>query len=249
MLKEERFEIILRELAVRRKVKFEELAVLLAVSEDTIRRDIDLLYRNGLLSKTRGGAILREKHPLTFQDRQSFLTKEKDIIALKVQPFLKDGMTIFVDGGTTTWAVVNAMPLDIRIRMVTNNFSIVPLLEKFKNVELIFLGGNFEPDLAVTSGITTCMEVAKYNADIFIMGTCAVDPELGVSAASAADGETKKMMVQCAKKTIALASQNKLYQGELFRVCPIDSLTALITDLDSNDSELNLFRNMDLQIV
>ncbi len=56
-------------------------------------------------------------------------------------------------------------------------------------------------------------------------------------------------MVQCAKKTIALASQNKLYQGELFRVCPIDSLTALITDLDSNDPELNPFRNMDLQIV
>ena len=158
-------------------------------------------------------------------------------------------MTVFVDGGTTIWAVVNAMPLDIRIRMITNNFSIVPLIEKFKNVELIFFGGNYEPDLAVTSGITTCAEVAKYNADIFIMGTCAVDPVLGVSAISATDGETKKMMVQCARKTIALASRNKLYKGELFRVCPIDSLTALITDLDSNDPELNPFRNRDLQIV
>ncbi len=249
MLKEERFEIILRELESRRKVKFEELAVLLAVSEDTIRRDIDLLYRNGLLSKTRGGAMLREKDPLTFQDRQSFLTKEKDVIALKVQQFLKDGMTVFVDGGTTIWAVVNAMPLDIRVRMITNNFSIVPLIEKFKNVELIFLGGNYESDLAVTSGVTTCAEVAKYNADIFIMGTCAVDPDLGVSAISATDGETKKMMVQCARKTIALASRNKLYQGELFRVCSIDSLNALITDLDSNDPKLNPFRNKDIQIV
>ena len=63
MLKEERFEVILRELASRRKVKFEELAVLLAVSEDTIRRDIDLLYRNGLLSKTRGCLLYTSPSP------------------------------------------------------------------------------------------------------------------------------------------------------------------------------------------
>lgn len=87
MLKEERFEIILNELKNRKKVKFEDLAMQLNVSEDTVRRDIDALHRNGLLSKARGGAILREKDPLTFQDRQSFLTKEKDIIALKHSGF------------------------------------------------------------------------------------------------------------------------------------------------------------------
>jgi Transcriptional regulators of sugar metabolism len=88
-----------------------------------------------MLKEERFEVILREKDPLTFQDRQSFQTREKDIIALKVQQFLKDGMTLFVDGGSTTRAVVNAMPLGIRIRMVTNNFSIVPLIEKFKNID------------------------------------------------------------------------------------------------------------------
>src|ERR1700750_1933223 len=104
MLKEERFEIILSQLKEKNKVKFEDLASLLQVSEDTVRRDIDLLHRNGLLSKARGGAISREKDPLSFHDRQSFLTKEKDIIALKAQQFLKDGMTVFMDGGTTVCA-------------------------------------------------------------------------------------------------------------------------------------------------
>ncbi|MCW8310146.1 MULTISPECIES: DeoR/GlpR family DNA-binding transcription regulator [Sphingobacterium] len=249
MLKEERFEIILRELNSRAKVKFEELALLLGVSEDTIRRDIDVLYRNGLLSKTRGGAMLREKDPLTFHDRQSFLTREKDIIALKAQQLLKDGMTVFVDGGTTVWAMISSMPLERRIRIITNNLSVVPIVEKFKQVELVLLGGNYEPDLAITSGMTTCAEAAKYIADLFIMGTCAVDPQLGVSAVSAADGETKKVMLQCAKRTVALAAQNKLYQTEHFRVCDLDALSALITDLDANDPALDPFRKSGLQMM
>lgn len=249
MLKEERFEIILRELNSRAKVKFEELALLLGVSEDTIRRDIDVLYRNGLLSKTRGGAMLREKDPLTFHGRQSFLTREKDIIALKAQQLLKDGMTVFVDGGTTVWAMISGMPIERRIRIITNNLSVVPIVEKFKQVELVLLGGNYEPDLAITSGMTTCAEAAKYIADLFIMGTCAVDPQLGVSAVSAADGETKKVMLQCAKRTVALAAQNKLYQTEHFRVCDLDALSALITDLDANDPALDPFRKSGLQMM
>lgn len=249
MLKEERFEIILNELKNRKKVKFEDLAMQLSVSEDTVRRDIDALHRNGLLSKARGGAILREKDPLTFQDRQSFLTKEKDIIALKTQRFLKNGSTVFMDGGTTVLAVINAMPLDITIRIVTNNYSVVPIIEKFKNVELILLGGNYERDLAVTSGLTTCYEVSKYIADVFIMGTCAVDPVYGVSATSVNDGETKKMMVQSSKQTIALASRNKLSQTESFKVCNMSQVDALITDLDSNDADLDDFRKSNIQIV
>ncbi|WP_326983888.1 DeoR/GlpR family DNA-binding transcription regulator [Chryseobacterium sp. MYb264] len=249
MLKEERFEIIISQLQENKKVKFEDLALLLKVSEDTVRRDIDILHRNGLLSKARGGAILREKDPLTFHDRQSFLTKEKDIIALKAQPFLIDGMTVFMDGGTTICAVVNYMPLDIKLRIITNNYSVIPILEKFKNVELIMLGGNYEADLAVTSGITTCNEVSKYIADLFIMGTCAIDAGFGVSAVSLTDGETKKAMVESSKKIVAVASQNKLGRAEAFKVCSINNIDSLITDLDANHPELDSFRNLNIQII
>jgi len=249
MLKEERFEIILTQLNEHKKVKFEDLAMLLKVSEDTVRRDIDMLNRHGLLSKARGGAILREKDPLTFHARQSFLTKEKDRIALKAQSFLKDGMTVFMDGGTTICAVVNYMPLDIKLRLITNNYSIIPLVEKFKNIELIMLGGNYEADLAVTSGITTCLEVSKYIADLFIMGTCAIDVDFGLSALSVTDGETKKAMVESSKKIVAVASQNKLGRAEPFKVCTINRIDSLITDLNADHPELNSFRNLNIQII
>lgn len=249
MLKEERFEVILKELQAKKVVKFEELAILLDISEDTVRRDIDFLHRNGLLSKARGGAMLREKDPLNFQDRKSFSTKEKDIIALKTQAFIKSGMTIFIDGGTTLMAVVNNMPLDIKLRIITNNLSLIPIVERFKNVEIVVLGGNYDYQLGISHGITTCNEISKYIADLYIMGTCAVDAKFGITAISISDGEAKKIMQKCAKKTIALANDSKLNYTEAFKVSDIQDIKALITNLDSNSLDLDSFRNLGIQIV
>lgn len=249
MLKEERFEVILTQLKKKNKVKFEDLAEDLNVSEDTVRRDIEQLHRNGLLSKVRGGAILREKDPLSFHDRQSFLADEKNVIALKAQQFIKDGMTIFMDGGTTTCAVANYMPVDINIRVVTNNTSLIPILSKFKKVELIILGGVYDDDLAVTTGSTTCNEASQFIADLFIMGTCAVDANFGASATSITDVETKRTMIRSSKKTIALANQSKLRRTEPLKICDSTDLEVLITDLAADHDELESFRSLNVRIV
>lgn len=249
MLKEERFEVILSKIKEKTKVTFEELAVELKVSEDTIRRDIDLLHRNGLLSKVRGGALLREKDPLSFQDRESFSKDEKNIVALKSQQFIKEGMTVFMDGGTSNCMVANYLPLDIRLRIITNNMSLISILSKFKNIELLILGGIYDADLAATMGMTTCHEASQYIADLFIMGTCAIDAEFGASATSFTDSETKKTMIRCSKKTIVLGNQHKLRRTEPFKICDIRDISVLITDLPADDPELNAFRNLEIQIV
>ncbi|ASW73521.1 DeoR faimly transcriptional regulator [Chryseobacterium piperi] len=249
MLREERFELILSQLKKKNKVKFEDLALAMHVSEDTVRRDIEQLHRNGLLSKVRGGAMLREKDPLSFHDRQSFLANEKNIIALKAQQFIKDGMTVFMDGGTTIGAVANYMPLDIRLRVITNNTSLIPVLSKFKRVELILLGGIYDNDLAVTTGATTCNEASQFIADLFIMGTCAVDAEFGAFATSITDVETKRTMIKSSKKIIALANQNKLRRTEPLKICDLLDIDILITDLASGDQELDSLRNLSVQIV
>lgn len=249
MLKEERFEVILTQLKKKKKVMFESLASDLNVSEDTVRRDIEQLHRNGLLSKVRGGAILREKDPLSFHDRQSFLAEEKNVIALKAQQFIKDGMTLFLDGGTTLCAVANYMPATINIRVITNNTSLIPILSTFKGIELILLGGIYDNDLAVTTGNATCHEASRFIADLFIMGTCAIDADFGASATSMTDAETKRTMIRSSKKTIALANQNKLRRTEPLKICDIEDLDVLITDLSADHDELESFRRLNVQIV
>lgn len=249
MVKEKRFDIILKGLEKKGEVSFEELATRLRVSEDTIRRDIEYLHKNGLVSKVRGGAILRSKNPLTFQDRQQYLKKEKDIIALKVQPLIRDGMTVFMDGGTTICAVAAYFPVDIKLRVVTNNHILIDILAAYNNVDLILTGGNYDRNLQTFSGHAACAVVGDYTADLYLMGTCGVDMQFGVSATFKEDAEVKRAMKRNACKTIVLANHERIGSVDAFKVCTMQDVDVLITDLNSNDKNLNEYRDSNIRIL
>lgn len=249
MLKEKRFDFILKQLEQAEMLTYERLAADLQVSADTVRRDIDYLHNNGLLSKVRGGAMQRAKNPLTFQDRSNYLKQEKEIIALKAQQFLVDGMTVFMDGGTTICALISQLAADSKLRIVTTNMQAIPILSTFKNIELIVLGGRYNLETATTLGTETCLEISKYIADVYFMGTCGVHNQLGITAAVQEDAEVKRAMLQNSKQVIALANHDYLGIAKPFKVCQTDRLAALITNLASDDSALNDFRNLNLKIV
>lgn len=249
MLREERFDVILKELEKESNVSYETFASLLEVSEDTVRRDIDYLYRNGLLTKVRGGAMLRSKNPLSFSDRVNTASREKDTIALKAQQFVRDGMTIFLDGGTTICKMAGYFPADINLRIITNNPTLIPVLAEMPNIELVILGGKYYADIAITVGVNTCIEAGNYIADVYFMGTCALDYQQGASTVYESDAEVKRAMIKASRKVIILADQSKLCQTETFKAAGIDQIDILITDLRSDDVELNDFRGIGLQIV
>ena len=249
MLKEERFTHILTALRKKGKVDFESLSGALKVSEDTVRRDIDALHNNGLLLKVRGGAISLTKNPLSFQDRTRFLAEEKNVIALKAQQLIKDGQTIFMDGGSTVCAIASHLPANSRCRLVTNNMALVPIVSKFKHIELILLGGLYDRETAVNTGGQTCGEVSKYIADLYFMGTCALQPNFGISAVVQADGEVKQCMLKNAAKTYALANHTNLNTTEYYKVCGLKDITGLITDLSPDDPLLDDLRNLGIRLL
>lgn len=249
MLKEERFNHILAAVKKKGKVNYESISGELDVSEDTIRRDIESLHNNGLLVKVRGGAISLLKNPLSFQDRTQFLSGEKNIIALKAQQMIKNGQTIFMDGGSTVCAVASHLPTNSSFRLVTNNMALVPVISKFKGIELIVLGGTYDRETAVNTGVQTCEEAAKYNADLYLMGTCAVRKEFGISAVFQADGEVKQRMLRNAISTFALANNKNLGSTEFFRVCELQEIKGLITDLATDDQRLDDFRNLGIRLI
>ena len=249
MLKEKRFEIILKELQSQEILRYEYLAHKLDVSEDTVRRDIDYLNKNGLLSKVRGGAIQRSKNPLSFQDRNNYLQKEKDVIALKAQQYIADGMTIFMDGGTTVCAIANNLPPNMNLRIVTSNVMLIPILAAYVHIELIVLGGNYHSETASTVGAATCSEAQKYIADLYLMGTCGVHAQFGISAVVQEDADVKRAMLQSSKKVIALANQDRLRVAEPFKVCDLNEIDVLITNLPSTEAELDEYRNLSIDLI
>lgn len=249
MLKEKRFDFILKNLEQSDLLTYEYIAGELGVSEDTIRRDIDYLHRIGLLSKVRGGAMQRSKNPLNFQDRDQYLKKEKDLIALKAIRLIRDNMTLFMDGGTTITAIASMLPSNINLRIITTNMMIVSLLQRHKNIELIVLGGYYHPQTASTVGNSTCEQTKGFIADLYFMGTCGVHAEYGISAIVNEDAEVKKTMLKTSKAVIALANHARLRTASAFKVCDMAEINVLITDLPSDDEALNDFRTLNIEII
>lgn len=249
MIKENRYKEILATLDQFDSVSYQSLATKMDVSEDTIRRDIDYLHQNGLLSKVRGGAIPRDKNPLAFSDRADFYSSEKEIIGLKAQGLLKKGITIFMDGGTTVCSVAEHFSSDSSFRVITNNIALVPILSKFKGIETIILGGEHNIDTQTTIGAKTCQDAELFVADLYLMGSCGISKEFGITAAVQGDGAVKRSMLKSAKKTALLGNSNKIGIAEPFKVCDLDCIQVLITELPANDQRLDEIRFKKLKII
>jgi DeoR/GlpR family transcriptional regulator of sugar metabolism len=249
MIREKRFKHIISSLKETGTVTYSGMAAELSVSEDTIRRDIDYLHENGLLSKVRGGAISRDKTPLSFQDRVDFQSTEKEVIGMKVQPLLKAGMSVFMDGGTTICAVAECLPTNASLRVITNNMALVPLLGKFQHIEVIVLGGNYDKDTQTNTGARTCNEAAEFVADLYLMGTCAISKDFGITSAIREDGAVKKAMLKGAKRVVVLSNSNKIGTSEPFVVCGLHEIKVLVTELPSDDPKLDDLRFKNLQII
>lgn len=249
MLKEERFGFILDKVNTLNKVGLQELAVDLGVSEDTVRRDIDLLSRRGLLLKVRGGAISPAVNPLSFQDRQDCFIDGKRRIGLKAQELLLNAQTVFMDGGTTMVAVASCIPLTAQLRIITNNIALLPVFDYHESVELIVLGGNYNPVTKTTMGLQTCQQALNYQADLFLMGACSIDSQIGVTASIEEEGEIKKVMFQASRQVAVLSNQEKLGTVDFFNVTRLADIDWLITDLNSDDKRLDVYRLTGLNIV
>ncbi len=107
MLREERLQIILKMLETDQRVSSVQLAEILNVSDDTIRRDLNELDENGLLKKVHGGAIPKSPNPYKLTERINISHEEKIVLAQKAQQFFKDGQVIILDNGLNSFLLVS----------------------------------------------------------------------------------------------------------------------------------------------
>ncbi|GLU51299.1 DeoR/GlpR family DNA-binding transcription regulator [Dyadobacter frigoris] len=249
MVREKRFNFILEKLRNNSEVGFSELSSDLNVSEDTIRRDIDMLADNGLLLKIRGGAIPRSHNPLSFKERIGHLQDDKEIIALKAQTLIKSGQTIFMDGGTSVYTLVSLLSTDIKLTVITNNTAIIPALSAYSGIELIVLGGHYLKESETIVGYQAIKMAENFQADLYFMGVCALDMQKGVTAIYMQEAELKKTMLEHSSMAIALSTFDKLETFEPYRVCPVQSLDYVITEMDSQNKIFEPYKKAGIKVL
>ena len=239
MLKKERQAYITQQLNNNNKVLSSDLSVQLNVSEDTVRRDLNELSEEGKLLKVHGGALSTGFH-FTLQNHNIYSAKEKQIIARKPISLIKDGMVILLSGGTTIRELVNNLPLELNATFITVSIPIALELLNHPNSEVIFLGNKLSKSAQISVGAEVIKKLAHIKADICFLGTNSIDIN-GVSDMEWEVIEVKKAMLESADMKISLAISEKLNTSQRFRVCNLEDLDYLITELDSTDAALELY--------
>lgn len=235
MLKGERHQLLVEIINNEKKVLAKELAVRLEVSEETIRRDLRELDRNGLIRRIHSGAIRLGPPETLFEYRKNQNNREKRLIAEKAVELIHENSVILIDGGTTNLEFVKTLPQDFHATIITNSPPIIMELELYKNMEVIILGGTLNKKYMVSMGLELPEKISKLRADYYIMGVYNIDAVVGLSVPTLDEATLKKYMADVSSETISLVTSDKLDTISNHVIAPITMLDTLITT--SNDTQ------------
>ena len=160
------------------KVTVEGLAAHFNVTAQTIRRDLAELCDIGQLTRVHGGAMMPSGViALGYEARRSLASTEKEAIARMVAEQIPDGVSIFMNIGTTTEAVARALLKHRNLMVITNNLNVANILAQSPNVEVIVAGGILRRSDGALVGDVTAEFIGQFKVDYAIIGSAAVDPD------------------------------------------------------------------------
>lgn len=252
MLAEERRFQIREILGAQRTVTAVELCEKLQVTPATIRRDLAALEQEGVLVRSHGGAVSRMSST-NFQPSYDALlrsnSEEKGQIARAAEALVLDGDTIFLEGSTTVFELARRLAHRHRLTVVTNSPTIVCELQRSAGVTVLCTGGDLQKDTFYLSGEWAQHALSEIRLDKAILGVSAIDPDYGVSTASYAEAQIKKMVMKAARTRIALADHGKFGKQSFAYVGPVTDINILVTDAATASGYVTSLRESGLQVV
>lgn len=252
MLAEERRFQICEILTAQRTVTASELCEQLKVTAATIRRDLATLEHEGVLVRSHGGAVSRmssTNFQLSYDALLRSNSEEKRAIARAAEELVLDGDTVFLEGSTTVFELARRLIHRSRLTVVTNSPTIVCELQRSAGVNVLCTGGDLQKDTFYLSGEWAQRALSEIRLDKAILGVSAIDPQYGISTASHAEAQIKKMVTKAAKTRIALADHGKFGKQCFAYVGPVTDIDVLVTDSAIDSKYLKELRECGMQVM
>jgi DeoR family transcriptional regulator, fructose operon transcriptional repressor len=228
-----RIQELLRE---RQAVRVGSLAELLAVSEVTIRRDLEELERRGLLERTHGGAILaqRLRSEPAWYEAVSRNAAEKCRIGEAAAGLVQPHDTIFLNGGTTTLEVFRHLRAS-DVRVVSNHLGMAQEAAD-RSIELVLVGGEFRPPSSSCVGVFATETLRRVFASKVFLGVEGLSPRSGLTTPAASEAEVARVMIeQTTGDVVVVADRSKIGTVADFAIAPLNRVTHLVTDAGVDD--------------
>lgn len=233
MLAAERRNLILEKLQDEKKVVVSELSTLFDVSEETIRRDLDKLEKEGLATKSYGGAVLNENTSLDmpFNVRKKRNMQGKQVIAELVSSLVQEGEHIIVDPSTTAVAIVKALKSRKRLTVITNSIEVLVELSDVSGWDIISTGGTLRENYLAMVGPKATDVISSFHADKVILSCKGLDMEKGITDANEMFSQVKQVMLKSAKQKILVVDHTKFDNVAFSKICELSSIDMVVTDI------------------
>lgn len=231
------------------KVVTTNLALALALSEDTIRRDLNELDNKNLLEKVYGGAIQSAGKSVDVFNIVITAEEEKKKIVTKALSLLHDGQVIIMSGGSTNLVFAKLIPSDLKATIYTYSLPIAMQLSQHPNIDLIFIGGKMQKNAMVTIGMDVIQVLSKIKADICFIGASSINVKQGLTEVGYEVSIVKKAMIGSSDRVVSMFASNKLNTKMPHIVCDLNQLDTIVTDLDPTDLSLEEYRKLGVLIL
>ena len=255
MLEAERHRIIVKLVQERSVVGIGDLVEILDSSEATVRRDINALAGQGKIRRIRGGAeALSPRHEshlvgVPFALSRDMKSAQKRAIARAAVELIQDGESIIINGGTTTFAMVEFLvprTLDILTNSGHDNAIVTGLLASHNRV--IVPGGTlYREQNIVLSPYENDSIDHFWGHKLFL--SCYGLNRFGLMEADPLIVQAAVKLLRRAEEVIVLADSRKLRQRSSMIVAPLERISTLVTDDGATDEELELFRTAGIKVV
>ncbi len=249
MLAIERRNHILSMLQQDGRVLVSDLSTMFQVTEETIRRDLEKLEKQGLAKKTYGGAIINDNVnmdlPYTVRKKANVLSKQ--CIAEIISTMIEDGDHIMMDASSTAVYVAKHIKNKKNITLITNSIEILLELSEVSGWKVFSTGGILKEGSLSLVGHEAEEMIHNYHVDKAIISCKGVDLERGITDSNEMEAQIKKLMLQSANTKILAVDNSKFDKISFTKICDLSNIDMVITDTKLNDKWMEKFNSMKIE--
>lgn len=233
MLPLERQNRLLELLKQRQALSVEELCRELYSSGATIRRDLQVLEKSGLLRRTHGGAVYMDGNDRDFpaQLRETENTGQKSIIADKALTYIRDGQTLFMDSSTTAACLAERLTNFHHLRVITNGLKTCSVLSGLPGIQVYCTGGRLRENAQSFVGAQANEFVSRFHADLAFFSCRGVHPVGGITDSNEEEAGLKKQYILNATHSLLLCDASKLNRQFFCKVADLSSVWQIISNI------------------
>lgn len=249
----ERQLLLTERLARDGRISVQEIADELTVSTETIRRDLAVLERAGTATRVHGGAVATSafsRIEASLAQRTGEHPDLKRRIAQAALSFLpRAGGSVILDGGSTVAHLVDVLPPDRPLTVLTHSVEIAHHLFDHGAIDLHTIGGRVRPVTGVAVGQSTVEALRSTRVDVAFIGTNGIDADHGLSTADSEEAAVKRALIGAAHTSVVLTDSSKFGPHQVFSFADLADVDVVITDDGVPASARDMLHDADVRLV